>query len=375
MAMPRLWWLDDRDRYLAGEIIREVKAEKLASWEWKRYVEDDQRIGSETTAQAAVRCKKALLTAVGTCSMFKPGKVVYCYGIPSFQSDLAKELFVADKVLLVLVAKIDKSTALYKAALKMEESKLARIDEAESVKPHRAQEWVSKRAAELGMKMDPAACKLIVDIVGFKGPYDPVMDQNKMHMEILKVRDTIPGDVAAPWAVEQVAIGDGSASTKSLQEAIVAGDIGAANKVLCRMLSRGDSPMGIVGFLADWVRKLAVIEGASVDDRAGLVSRMRKRGTEHGPGEIEEWGWVKKRYEPVPMYPKTGALAYAHKDSVAMGKKRGWCARVMGVIGKAEIDMRLDKAPFENEADGMMYHPDQVGRRLADLVNFMIGRT
>jgi len=243
MSIPRLFWLDDSDHLVAERKLAALR-KQFSEWEWSRFIDD---FPSDEEALMA------LLREVGLVPMFAPGKVVCCHGLPGWQDALAKEVgSISKNVLLILVAPLDESCALFKAARK-EMGDLFRADKTNIPASRKeAAAWAIERAKILGCRLDGLAGKVLVDQVG--------IDPNRLTMEIGKLRDaSLDGNVMS-WLVEQACHGTGEADEGVLRDAMLEGDGERVHEFLRRLLDRGDAPLRILGLLTSWMRGFCVAE-------------------------------------------------------------------------------------------------------------------
>ena len=186
--MPhKFWWLDDSDRWEAERKLAVVK-NQFSDREWVRF-ED---------GEPPEEYHRKLAWQLESCAMFAPGKVVYCYGVPSFQAELAKNLKIADGVVFVLIAKPDKSLLLYKKARKMAEEKTAKIDELGPLGRGAAKQWAQERAHALGFKIDDSAYQEIIDLFGSEHG----IDRNRICQELLKLKHFVYACHNCYWKLE-----------------------------------------------------------------------------------------------------------------------------------------------------------------------------
>lgn len=317
MALPKVWWLDDSDPVAAKKKLEAVK-QQLAGWDWDRFIDD--RYESPKDAF------KGLLEWLSAPSLLSAGKVVYLYGVPFKKSDLANKLAdefdnIHPNVILVIIAKPDKTSPIYKKVQSMVVSKTGRADEAmEFGRKPETITWIKERAADMGAKIDDQACAMLADFSGF----DPSM----ICMELQKLRYFSQDGVIDPKIVEMAAFPQTDADVKKVSEFILADDCEMAHEFVQRLLDRGEDALKIAGFLQDWSTKMALAEscGCNYDSIKVKVAQCLK--------------WDKDTEKAVPMFPKPGAVYYACNDLAGAHKCHFWAFKGLELMGRLQLAIR-----------------------------------
>lgn len=347
----RLWLLDNGDFEEARRKLDYVKSTLLADFEWITWDETNYKNPKEAFAE--------LVEHLGTPSMFSPGKVVICYGLPRCQADIAESLpEIADQIMLVVVGKPDARSALYKAAKKM--GSAAKVDDALVLKDRKAAvAWAREKAGKLGIEIDDRCLSMLVDFVG--------TNPSSLSLEMKKLGHLSRDGRVHPWVVEQGCSGTGAAAMTELTDRIGARDFPMAHEFLDRLLAKGEAPLAIAGFLAGWCRRMALADSCSGSNselgeglseivkyqrpkkaaRDSRVPALReklsrakgKKAAEKIRAEIEKERDRLKGHA-VPMFPKSGALFHAVKRYNAMGGRRFWAYSALRRMGNLQLDLR-----------------------------------
>lgn len=348
----KFWWLDDSDRWEAEQKLAVVKSQ-FSDREWIRFEDGDP----------PEEYHRKLAWQLESCAMFAPGKVVYCYGVPGFQAELAENLKIANGVVFVLIAKPDKSLLLYKKVRKMVEEKTAKIDELGPLGRGAAKQWIQERAHALCLKIDDSACQEIVDLFGSEHG----LDRNRMCQELLKLKHFVSEGPAAAWAVQQVAYGVGEADVKLMCEAILAGNSSKANAHLESLIARGEPGLKICGYLMDWLRKLKIAEDCAnmgqMDALKPLLGQIKKRPKEKDKGE-----------EPGPMFPNLGVFYWAYKGWSESGRGRGWAEKAMHSLSRLQIELRVSKPYVLDDGEVLLPAKGREAWRMHEFVSLLAMR-
>ena len=325
MALPRIWWLDDYDCEEARNKLASVRSQ-LSEWDWIRF-SDDEYEGTKEVAGAAA-CK-ALCTELGVGSMFYKGKVVYTYGIPKYETTIAKsiqsgDLFVPSTSMFVIVAEISKSSAIYKALnagdKSLVDTKVATITKTHRLGKNEAVNWIVSKAEEKKFKMDVHAAEMMVDIVG--------INPNRLKMELEKLTLLAPGDTIHPWVVEQGCCGEGESEIIEMCSSILANNKPKAHELLGRVLLKDDK-IKTMAFLRSWMTRMAIAEcmpSLDAESRKRVLAAKRWR-----PGE--------GKGVSVPMFANPASLDYARKDLASANRKPEWALR--GLLRMRDLDTLL----------------------------------
>lgn len=323
--MP-LVWLDASDSWLAKVRLGELRT-KLADRAWVRFSEEDYE---------PAKAMKSLVTELSLNSLFNPGKVVYTYGLPSFQAKLIKKLEEMDSaVVFVLIAEVDKSSAFYKglgdAGIKY------KVDEQEKLVQKDAVAWVKARAAAMDAVIDETSCKMIIDIVG--------LDMNKISNELDKLRNFADGKIM-PWIVQEAVYGHGDAQVTSLFQYILDGSPEQAHEMLHRLFTRDGARvteriMKFFGYPMDWVRRLAIVSSSRVFDDA-IKDKV---------GKIKKW----TDGESAPMFANPKGLYFSFKNLSESGRSPQWVFDFMVKLGELQETFRMKGIDDEREALAMLH--------------------
>lgn len=317
MALPKVWWLDDTDPISAKKKLAAVR-QQLAGWDWNRFVDDQY--------ESAKDAFFSICEWLGTPSMFSTGKVVYFYGIPFKKSDWANKLAeefenIHPSVILIIIAKPDKVSPLYKKVQSMVTSKTGRADEAfEFDRRPETIAWIRDRAADLGAKIDEDACAMLADFSGF----NPTM----ICMELQKLRHFAPDGRITAQVVESAAFVQTEADVRKVADYVLADDPDMAHEFVQRLLDRGEDPLKICGFMQDWAVKMALAEsaGCNYESIKVKVAQCLK--------------WDKEAKKSVPMYAKPGAVYHACTALSSSKKKPFWAFRGLAQMGKLQLSLR-----------------------------------
>jgi DNA polymerase III delta subunit len=317
MALPKVWWLDDTDPISAKKKLAAVR-QQLADWDWTRFVEDKYEASKD-----AYLCLSEWLS---TPSMLAPGKAVYFYGVPFKKSDYSNKLandfdHIHPSVILIIIAKPDKVSPLYKKVQSMVTSKTGRADEAfEFDRKPETITWIKDRGQDLGVKIDDEAASMLADFSGF----DPAM----ICMELQKLKHmTTDGQITAK-IVEAGAFVNTASDVKKLTDMIVADDCEMAHEFLQRLLDRGEDPLKICGFLQDWSTKTALAESCGCDYNSIKVK------------VAQCLKYDKDTKKPVPMFAKPGAVYHSCTAYAGAKKSRFWAFKGLELMGKLQISIR-----------------------------------
>jgi DNA polymerase III delta subunit len=356
----RFLWLDDGDLHAARQSLEKIKWGR-SSWKWVRWDEDDYADSEEAFS--------ALFSELGTPSMFEPGKVVCCHGVPKCQAEIAGIIQkIPENALLIVIGKPNKTLSLFKTASSdRERCEVSECPSFASWGEEARIRWVRERAESLGMSIDDQSCALLLDTFGFV--------PNLLHPEVAKLKHVASDGVVRSWMVAELCRGPGNADLPSLGRAIVHARAPEAHELLCRLLDRHESPFAICGFMVSMVRKLACVPEYRADEK-GTLKKLTKvykfdrdtddekvkkkdyeKALEDGP-IYREGGWG----VPVQMFSGSNPLYYSVKDLEESGRGDSWLE-----VARREtmgLDIRLKKC--END-------PARQARVLHEYVDRMIG--
>lgn len=309
--MIKAWWLDSSDPYEADRLLRSAK-KRHASWDWIRV--EESGFGDRKEAKAY------FLREIQMRPMFSDGKAAYCFGLPSFHADIAKAIGdIPSKVLLVIIAKPDRTTSLWKKFKSMSEEDV-KVTEFEALSKTNAPAWVKTRAESLGLQMEEVPCRALVDIVGF--------DKGMLHNELLKLLHFGGDGPPSVEIVENIAHGQGMLMPFELARAMLARRPDVAQQYLERMLSKYSPDQVYSQAVRDFMTKLCFcISCSSVEDAKNKASSVMKRTEE----------------KAVPYFSNVNAMYYAHKDAMSSGWSVRTAYQLLQEVIKAQLDSRMSK--------------------------------
>lgn len=307
--MTRFWWTDASDVFLAERRLGQVKANQCEGWDvvkWDEGFFEDKK-----------EAFPALVAEIGMPSIFSPGKIILLYGVPDCHALLADELKnIPPCVLLVMVAKLDRTLRLYSMAKEMESAK---VDDILSLTNGNATHWLQDRAQALGVFIDESACGVLVDCVG--------LDANLLTSELRKLSFATETGTISPWLVQQVVYGSGEVNVFEMIRLIAKGDVDGAHAKMRMLVSSGGAE-SVTGLLMDWARKLAIAEAfgrSSADADSILGAKKRDKGFElrkHSMSLDEFDSGTKPRKAPISMFKDTKAIYNSCQDMY--DKPEGW---------------------------------------------------
>lgn len=351
MSIPRFWWIDNSDHQASQARLRKYREDgPLKSWDWSRWSEGDYENPDEAFRQ--------LVCQIGTPPMFGDGKVVCCYGVPSTQAKVAKELCeIPERVMLVVVARPDARTSLYKTAKKLGDK--AKVDEPLRLdKREDAAAWAKSRAESMDLKAVDKAIAMLVELVG--------TNPSRLASELAKLKYLTDDGTLHPWVVQEGCCGTGESSVYEMGECLANKDFGMAHEHMRRLLERGEPPLKVCGYLMDWVQKMAMAEacGGRYGDIKENVAKLRKykkpdksladrlvrlhrqleapKDAKAAAKVQQEIGRVKKKMKepPPPMFPKPGALYHSCERYNRIGYPRGWAYFLLKKLGDLQVELR-----------------------------------
>ena len=305
--MIKVWWLDASDPHEAGRMLSSAK-EKHRSWDWIRV--EESGFGSPKEAQ------QYFLREIQIRPMFSEGKAVYCFGLPSFHALIAKALpDIPSKVLLVLVAKPDRTTSLWKKVKEMG-SDDAKVTEFDDLTKSNCVKWIKGRAQSLGFSIDDVPCEALADIVG--------LDKGRLHSELLKLIAHSPEGNPSVDMIESLAHGKGMLIPFEMTKAILANNRSRAMAHLDRMLETGH-PEQACGQVRDFFTRMAIAAScSSVEEAKQKASEIVKQSE----GKV------------VPFFSNTNSMYYSYKDAKEGGWSRQMIHSTLFNVIKTNLDMR-----------------------------------
>ena len=340
--MKKVWWLDNTDPVSARKKIKSVKQKQCSEWEWLQF--------DEQVYESGIEAVRDLIQGITLPPMFMPGRMMYCYGIPFDKDKKSAEMLInalediADNVVFLVIARPDKTSAMYKAFQKMAAKDAGIVDEAFELTKDNAVAWIESRAKDVGVTIDKLACQILTDMCDF--------DPGAVCAELAKLRYATQDRHVSAAIVETYCNGYGSANVFSLGGLILKGDGEGAHELLQRLIDKGESPIKICGLLQDWAQKIALAASCKCDievlkERLANVKKWQKEPEkDNGVSRTERvcndsWGWfVRYKGESVPMYSNPSALFYPCKDLAAAKKPPFWAYDALKKLGRLQIELR-----------------------------------
>lgn len=336
----RIWWLDIADLRGAKDKFEAARAKQFPDWDIVHFNEASYD-HEEATGE--------LLTLLLTPPAFSPGKVVSCQDIPlrkapeKCQAKLTSILpDIPDGVLLLIMARLDRTCSLYKTISKMKESAL--IEEEVRLDKNNAAGWVRERASKMGLTIDPVACNALAD--------QAELNPGRIHNELRKLKAFSPDGHVSARMVGTVAFGFGAVDIFSLGKALLARNGEAAHERLQRMLDHNQDPEAICAILQDWLLRLCLAEGCGRDAaraKAASVGLMKWNKKKDGPKKSEDvegdpsWGEFSRiEGESVPMFANPMSLEYACNDLRKNGTMAGWSYYARRRLAALNLRMRKE---------------------------------
>jgi len=303
----KAWWLDSSDPFETSRMLNAAK-DKHRSWDWIRV--------EESGFDSAKEAQQYFLREIQMRPMFSDGKAVYCFGLPSFHAEIAKAIpDIPSRVLMVVVAKPDRTTSLWKKIKEMgsEDSKVTEFEEltkANSVK------WIKERAQTIGLQMEDVPCMALADMVGF--------DKGRLHGELLKLLACSPDSPPSVDMVQSLAHGTGMIVPFEMNKAILAKDGERATECLERLLSK-ENPEQICGLIRDFFTRMALAAScSSVEETKQKASGIVKT--------------VDKKV--VPFFSNPNSLYYSYKDANESGWSMGGINSTLEEVIRTNLAMR-----------------------------------
>jgi DNA polymerase-3 subunit delta len=226
---------------------------------------------------------------------------------------------------LVLVAtKVAKNSKLYRAVASTGVAY-------EYAAPKRSQYAgeVVRLLRERGKHMALPAAERLVDMVG--------RDLRRLDVEAAKLASYV-GDAAEVTAADVTAVASdgGSASVFELSDAVGERDVARALRVLNRLLSSGDTPLGIEAMLARHTRALV---GARALAARGLAPDAMAPELGMAPWQARSAARQASNYEPAELSAAIRGLAAAEEEMKTSPTYAGlvlerWIVSVAGATGK-----------------------------------------
>lgn len=292
----RFWWLDPSDFAGARSKLDAVRSNQLSDWDWITWREDE--LPDEKEAYAS------LVREICMAPMFSPGKVVCCWGLPSFHSKLSDEIGnIPEQVLLIIVARPNKTFRLYSRAKSYGEKNkgTVELDSAFTLTKDKCAEFTVGRAKSLGLRIAEGHAKILADLVG--------IDPNLITNELRKLKHFCEDGIVTPYAIEQVFYGEGEPNSLGISKAILSRKEEVAHELVSRSLAQ-EPAIGLLGLMMSWSRTLLVAVSRNgnynaMKETASEIQALTKAG-ENKAGESK---WKKG-----PMWPNIGRLYFACKE-------------------------------------------------------------
>ena len=339
----RIWWLDDSDPVLCASKLASVR-KQTEGFEWLRFNEE-----LYSTPEDAF---KDLYDLILGQSMFCPGKVVQCSGIPlKGMTEMHHKLggvlrLIPEGVLFIIVARPDKAGVLYRGFKEMEKAGLGVADDSFDLNATNAVEWITLRARGIGAEIDRKACQMLADLMDFS----PVA----ICSELRKLKHLAPEGKISERVVEMGCSGKGETDIMSLGGMILSGNSAAAHELVQRLLDKGESPLRICGWIQDWLGKMALAEGCGCDAdmlKTEIAGARKWKATaiddENARRErvaSDRWGVFSRREgEGLPMFPNSGALWHACSERSKAPMPEGWAYDALARLGKLQVSLRENR--------------------------------
>lgn len=317
MALPKLWWLDSSDIVGNEKKLAAVK-EQLLGWDWMTFKED--------IYESATVAHDHVLMEMGTPSIFHPGKAIVFYGLPSFHAKLAEKIDkIPNGVLLVVIARIDKTTSFFKKA-SAGVATITKLEDKVVLNGDFACSWIKERAEMYGLRIDNRCCNALMDICD--------SCPNTITRELQKLKHVaIDGEVSMTL-IEMVNGEVGQASIMTVCDAIINGESEKAHVQLQRLLDGQEDTLRMCGFLMDWVRKLVIAQDCNGDFEPyrGVLEELKKLSKDDSEKPIA-----------VPMFPKVDALYHSCKSFKKARKWSNWTYDTMRMVGELQIALKRSK--------------------------------
>jgi DNA polymerase III delta subunit len=330
--------MDNADQ-LAVESKLEKGRKKYADCDWVRFQDDIYDSPDDAY--------KAFISLICMGSMFSPGKVVYCYGMPlkkwagEYHQRIAKEFSrIPSNVCLIIIAATEKNSSLYKAAKALEAKKLAKIEEPLELSKNNIVNWITAQAENLGLQIDKTACQMLADLTEF--------NPGKIQNELKKMSEVTGDDIISMRLIEMSGFGVGYTDVKDLGEAILNNDGEHAHEYLQRLLDRGEPALKICGYLKDWITRLAIAQSAQCNFEAirNEVSELKEwESDDDGYESVHDkiWGsFSRHKGETTAMF-NANSLYYSCRDLANSNKPNNWAYDAVYGMGQLQKELRTSK--------------------------------
>lgn len=341
----KVYWMDDTDPWVVKDKLAQIR---------KKYPDSDWVKFNDDVYETQVLAFKALVGLICEAPMFDPARIVYTYAMPFRKSsaDLHPRLVknfasIPDNVCLIIIARPDKQSILYKGVKALEAEKQGRAEEAFELSKTNAIDWITAQAAKIKLAIDKQSCMMLADATDFS----PSSIQN----ELIKLRSVAPDGVVSPRIVQMSACSPLRADVKELGQFILNHNEESSHEYLQRLLELGEPPIKICGYLQDWVRKLALAESAQCNYevlRVEVAELKKWKASNDDDGDSkyetvddEKWGkFVRRKGETVPMFANPKALYYSCDELHRSGNKPGWAYDAMDRMFDLQMVLRSDDA-------------------------------
>lgn len=334
----KLLWMDDADRF-AVQAKLESGRKRYADYDWIRF-SDDLYDSTEIAFNSFVEM-------FSTRSIFSPGKIVYCYGMPfkkqagAYHQRLAKEFeHIADNVCVIIIARPERNSSIYKAA-----KALGKAEEPFELNKSNCVKWITEQATSLGLKIDKMSCEMLADLSEF----NPGIVQN----ELSKFQFLDQDGQVSPRIVEMAGSGVGATDVRDLAKFILKGDGPRAHEYLQRLFDHNEPAIKICGYLDDWLTRLALAYSAdcNFDKLNIIVSQLQewKAGSEKNDSGTtayetisdDTWGtYSRRKGETGKMYANPKSFWYSCQELGAAGKQAEWAYFAVFLMGQLQENLR-----------------------------------
>lgn len=320
MFQYKVYWMDDTDPWQVKSNLAAAR-KKFGECDWVRFCDD--------THENAGEAYKNLVSLLCLPPVFDPGRVVYCYGAPLKKSSAefhAKLIKVFEKippnVCMMIIARPDRGTILYKGVKAMEKTK---AEEAFELNKTNAIDWIVVQASKLKLTIDKQACMMLADITDFS----PAKIQN----ELIKLQWFAPDKIISGRVVSMGASSPNRTDVKDLGEYILNHNAEEAHEYLQRLLDRGEPPIKICGFLQDWITRLAIAQSGNCNFEAikNDVTELKKwqasdeEESKYETIDDDKWGhYCRRKGESVPFFANPKSMFYPCDSLRKSGNPPGW---------------------------------------------------
>lgn len=344
--MIRFWWASDTDMTMTRARLEKLKTGQLSEWSWSRWV-DPMLPAAELEARGMEPPHMELIRSITMASIFDEGRVVYTFGVPSFQDKLAAELKnIPDKVLFILIAKPEKILTLFKRAKDLEKDGKAKIDEYSALSPSETIQFIKDRAEYYSSQIDHISCKMLIDFVGF--------NQNRLDSEVQKLAIFSGGNIT-PNIVQDGCYSDGQANATELPDLITLNKSNV-HEMMRRARLDVDGEDRFLTLFLEWAAKLCLAEscGRNIDalnkediakfkKLASVTIKLADGKTKkHPPISMAEFNRGKVLGSPGKLIANPNSIYYACNSLKESGRESGWGFLVLGQLFELYVGLRTN---------------------------------